>query len=177
MTTAAGTTGLVAWEREHFFSRLLWLFPLTYLLHIFEELHGFPDWVNDVLHGRFSSAVFYLANAWFMFILLALTRLASRRRPPLTLGLLFFFSSGQCFWDAVLHIYAENHFGTYSPGYFTSVFLYVPTYAYLVYVALRERFISPTAWALGFVAGIFLLLFVVWAGLYRFSPIPWGLWG
>jgi hypothetical protein len=164
------------WERLHFYGRLLWLFPLVYALHVFEESHGFAEWVDDVLHGRFSVLFFYLANAWFMLVLLALTWLAIRRKTSTAVALLFFWASGQFFWDAVLHVYAENHFDAYSPGYFTAVFLYVPAYGYLSYIALRERFLSPRGWLVGLVGGFFLLSFTVWAGLYRFGAFPWSLW-
>jgi hypothetical protein len=175
--TDAASESAAQWERAHFFGRLLWLFPIIYFLHIVEESNGFAEWVNGVLQGRFSSLLFYLANAWFMVVLLVLTRLASRRRTEATVGLLFFFASGQFFWDAVFHVYAENHFGSYSPGFFTAVFLYLPVYGYLGYVALRERFLSPRGWLLGLIGGCLLLGFVIWAGLYRFGSIPWSLWG
>jgi hypothetical protein len=167
---------VAGWERAHFFTRLLWLFPITYGFHILEESNGFAGWVDGVLHGRFSSGFFYLANAWFMFVLLMLTRFALRRRSGTAVGLLFLWVSGQIFWDAVLHIYAENHFSTYSPGFFTAVFLYLPAYGYLSYLALRERFLSPRGWAVGFVCGLLLFGLVVWAGLYRFGAFPWALW-
>jgi Protein of unknown function with HXXEE motif len=176
----AAETGLetrAAWERGHFYSRLLWVFPLVYLAHILEESRGFPDWVNGVLQGRFSSVAFCLANSWFMVVLLALTRLAAHRKTRLVTAVLFFWLSGQVFWDAVFHIYTENHFSTYSPGFFTAAFLYVPLYAFFVYLALREGFLSVRAWLLGLVAGALVLGLVIWAGLYRFSPIPWSLYG
>jgi hypothetical protein len=165
------------WERTHFFGRLLWLFPFVYCFHILEESNGFAEWVDAVLRGRFSSLLFYLANAWFMVVLLGLTRRASRRRTQASVALLFFWASAQFFWDAVFHVYAENHFSAYSPGYFTAVFLYLPTYGYLSMVALRERFLTLRGWLFGFAAGFLLLGLIVWAGLYRLGSIPWSLWG
>jgi hypothetical protein len=149
---------------------------MSYALHILEESNGFAGWVVGPLHGRISTGFFYLANAWFMGVLLLLTRLASRRRSRTAVGVLFFFASGQTFWDAVLHIYAENHFATYSPGFFTAVFLYLPVYGYLSYLALREGFLSFESWAAGLLCGLVLLAAIVWAGLYDFGPFPWALW-
>lgn len=165
------------WERSEFYARLLWLFPVAYVLHIVEESNGFPDWVNHTLQGRFSLILFCAANAWFMLVLVALIWLSNRRRTPFAVALLFFFVSGQMFWDAVFHIYAENHFSVYSPGFFTATFLYLPLYGYLTYVALREGFLTTHGWLVGLAAGAGLLLLVIWAGLYHFTPIPWSLWG
>jgi hypothetical protein len=177
MEAQAGLETRAGWERAHFHSRLVWVFPLVYLAHILEESRGFPDWVNGVLHGRFSMLGFCLANAWFMFVLLALTRLASSRKTRLVTAVLFFWLSGQVFWDAVFHIFTENHFSTYSPGFFTATFLYLPSYTLLAYMALREGFLSVRGWLLGLVAGALVLGLVIWAGLYRFSAIPWSLYG
>jgi hypothetical protein len=177
MTTEPTPQPTPQWERSHFYGRLLWLFPAIYCFHVLEESNGFAGWVNSALHGRFSALLFYLANAWFMVVLLALTRLVSRRRTPASVGLLFFWASGQFFWDAVFHVYAENHFAAYSPGYFTAVFLYVPVYVYLSSLALREGFLTLRGWLLGLLGGLFVLGLVIWAGLYRFGSIPWALWG
>jgi len=115
---------------------------------------------------------FYVDNTLFMLVLLALTAYASRQRAPLATGWLFLWVSGQEFWNAVFHVYAENQFSAYSPGFFTAVFLYLPTYGYLTYIALRERFLSPRAWAGGLAVGFVLLLAVIWAGLYQLGPVP-----
>jgi hypothetical protein len=166
----------VLWEREKFFSRLIWLFPLVYVLHIAEEAPGFPSWVGSVLGGHIEVRAFYINNTVFMAVLLVLCFLANRFRKPWSTTLLFLWVSGQEFWNFVFHVYAQFQFNSYSPGYFTAIFLYFPLYAYLTYIALRECFLTCTQWLLCFVIGSFGMLFTIWAGLYHFLPIPWHRW-
>ena len=41
----------VEFEREWFFSRLIWLVPIVYFFHIIEEANGFDRWVTNVVGG------------------------------------------------------------------------------------------------------------------------------
>jgi hypothetical protein len=166
----------VNYEREMYFSRLIWLFPIAYVFHIMEEAPGFAAWVTNVLGGHMEVRTFYLNNAVFMAVLLTLCYLANRIRKPWSTILLFLWVSAQEFWNFVFHIYAEFRFNAYSPGYFTAIFLYFPVYAYLTYLALREMFLRWGQWILCFVISSFGMFFTIWAGLYHFLPIPWNRW-
>lgn len=166
----------LSYEREKFFSRLIWLFPLAYVLHITEESHGFADWVTQVIGGKMRVSVFYINNAVFMVILLTLCTLASRKQKTWSTFLLFLWTSAQIFWNFVFHIYAEFSFNAYSPGYFTAIFLYFPVYSYLSYLCLREHFLSWPLWLTCFVVSWLGMAFTIWGGLYHFGPIPWDRW-
>jgi hypothetical protein len=163
------------WERQRF-HWLLWLFPTVYAFHIWEESAGFAHWVTHVLHGRMDVRGFYLNNTGFMAVLLILTTLAWRKKAAWAVFLLFLWTSGQQFWNFVFHIYAQHRFAAYSPGYYTSIFLYLPVYGYLSYLSLREGFLRVHLWLLCLVAGSFGMAFVIWGGLYRFGPFPWERW-
>jgi len=132
---------VISLERKYFFSRLLWLFPAAFLLHVLEESTVFSNWVTNVLGGTISIQAFYLNNAIFFAILTGLCAIASRQQAVWSTFLLFFWVSGQQFWNFIFHIYTQFQFNAYSPGYFTAILLYWPVYAYLSYLCLRERFL------------------------------------
>jgi hypothetical protein len=70
----------VEFERERFFSRLIWLLPILYVLHIIEEANGFSNWVTNVIGGQISVGGFYRNNAIFMFFAILLC-LIKRYKP------------------------------------------------------------------------------------------------
>jgi len=164
---------VTSWERAHFYDRLLWLFPLTFLCHIYEESHGFFNWVTVTLGGRMVEKLFYINNATFVLLSCGLCWLCHHKMKPWALFLLFFWVGAQSFWDGVFHIYEQYHLNTYSPGYFTSIFLYLPAYGYLSYLVIRERFLILGLWLVTFLISPLALLFTIWAGLYHFQPLPW----
>lgn len=167
---------IVAYERENFFSRLIWLFPVAFLFHIIEESHGFTDWVTNVLQGQMDVRIFYVNNAAFMAVLLTLCFIANRQQAVWSTFLLFFWVSAQEFWNFMFHIYTQVQFNAYSPGYFTAILLYLPTYFYLSYLCLRERFLSAKLWLCCFVFSPIGMGFTIWAGLYHFGSVPWDKW-
>jgi len=160
------------WERMHFYD-LLWLFAFSFLFHIYEESHGFYNWVTHTLGGRMIENIFYINNAGFVLLSCLLCWLCGRTKKPWALFILFFWVGAQECWDAVFHVFEQYHFNTYSPGYFTSIFLYLPVYGYLSYLMIRERFIRPFLWLTTFLISPIALLFTIWAGLYHFQPLPW----
>jgi Protein of unknown function with HXXEE motif len=163
------------WERAHFY-RLIWLFPAVYVFHISEEGLGFPRWVTNVLHGAMNVRAFYVNNAVFMAILLALCALATRTRARWALWLLFIWAAAQEFCNAVFHVYSQVVFKAYSPGLFTAVFLYIPTFGYLTYLVLRERLLPRWFLVPALSVGALGMAFTIWAGLYHFGAVPWCQW-
>jgi len=164
------------WERKNFYGRLLWLFPLAYLFHVLEEASGFSLWVAQVIGGQIGQGRFYLTNGIVMLALLGLCCLASRRKDRPSTFLLFWWVSGQLFWNFVFHLYAQIRFSTYAPGVWTATFLYFPLYLYLSYLALRESYLGWKGWAGGLALGAVGMGIVVWANLYHFGAIPWSAW-
>ncbi len=164
-----------SYEREHYW-QFLWLFPAVFAVHVVEESLGFARWVEEILQGQIQISAFYINNAGFMVVLIGLTALASRKKTTWALALLFFWVSGQQFWNFMFHMYTQFRFRHYSPGYFTALFLYFPLYLYLSYLALRERFLPGWILACAFAAGAFGMWFTIWAGLYHFAPFPWNRW-
>ena len=166
----------VEFEREQFFSRLIWLVPIFYLFHIIEEFNGFADWVTNVIGGEITVSVFLRNNAVFMAITIALCLLAYFKRKQWATALFFFWATGLMFWNYLFHMYAQYRFHAYSPGYFTGTFLYLPTAYYLSYLGLRERFLPWYLWLIVFVVAGLVMIFSLWGLLYHFGAIPWEKW-
>jgi hypothetical protein len=162
----------VSFERKNFFTRLIWLLPIVYFFHILEELNGFTVWVTHTLGGSMTLQPFLLNNAFFMLVNVACCFFAMKIKKPWMTFILFFWISAQEFWNFVFHIYTTVKFETYSPGYFTAIFLYLPVYAYVTYIALRERHLTLGGWLLAFIPSISAMGITVWAGLYHFGEVP-----
>ncbi len=156
--------------------RLVWLFPLAYGFHIAEESNGFPGWVRDELGGSLTSSGFIVNNAVFMAVLIGLCLLATRQRAPWSWFFLFLFVSAQEFWNLVFHAYATVRFGEYSPGIITAVLLYLPLYAAISFVFVRNGVITFRLWVVAFTLGAAGMMLVLWAGLYGFGDVPWDAW-
>lgn len=167
--------GFAAWERANFF-RIVWLAPAVFVLHLLEERPRFPQWVTGVLGGQMDVDTFDLSHVVYLALLSGLCALATRTRSTWSLWLLFLWLSGQQFFDAVLHVYTQVVFGANSPGLFTAVFGYVPTFCYLTYLALRERLLPGFSLPITLGAGALGILFMVKAMLYRFGEVPWNRW-
>ena len=166
----------VDFEREYFFSLLIWLFPIAVLFHVIEELNGFAYWVTNVLQGEMHIHAFYRNIVIGIIITIILCHITFFTRTAGATFLLFLWVSAIQFWDFVFHMYAQYRFQTYSPGYFTAVLLCLPIYSYLSYLSMRERFLPWYLWLFAFVAGCFLMGFMIWAGIYQLGPIPWEKW-
>ncbi len=163
-------------ERQNFFTKLIWLFPIVYVFHIIEESNGFADWVTNVLGGEMTIKPFLINNSIFMIVLLILCFIAMHQQKMWSTFLLFFWVSAQEFWNFIFHIYALFKFHAYSPGYFTAILLYFPVYFYLSYLCLREKFLTWQLWIIAFVLSAAAMAFTIWAGLYHLKNIPWHKW-
>lgn len=104
----------------------IWLFPLTYLAHIGEEVWGgagFAAWIGAVAGVRMSAETLVVWNAigWlFMTLGVALASRNAKWRWALTA------ISGIVFMNALLHAIASLLTRSYSPGLTTSLILWVP---------------------------------------------------
>lgn len=166
----------IHFERDHFFSRIIWIFPMIFFFHIIEESAGFTEWATHTLQGSIDIRAFYQNNAAFMVILIGCTAFAAWKKTPGAVFVLILWVSGQQFWNFVFHLYTQFRFQAYSPGLFTAVFLYFPVYLYVSYLALRERFLSPVLWVTAFLFGSLGMAGTIWGGLYHFGPVPWDRW-
>lgn len=153
------------------FEHLLWWMPCVYAIHIGDEwFSGFPRYVVDHMGGQpMPPVLFFINNAFFMLVLLALCTWASRSTSRLSAFVLMSWASGNLFWNFIAHLFFTVKTGAYSPGLVTSSLFYYPVSLFVVVAAVREKRLSA-AGALGaFAIGGALLVLVIWGGVYHFA--------
>lgn len=152
------------------FTRVLWLMPAAFALHICEEFFGgFQRYVVTEMAGPpMPDVPFLIDNAMFMAILLALSLQASRRPSPRSAFLLMCWASGNLFWDFLVHIGYTIGTGVFSPGLVTATFLYYPLPFLITWAALGERVLTMRSASGAFAVGAMLMGLVLWGGLYHF---------
>jgi hypothetical protein len=176
-TSNSNSKDAVSWERTHFYSRLIWLWPACYAVHIFDEFPRFGTWVHTSLGGaEMTPARFWLNNSFFMTVLLTFCAVAARKQTTTATFALFTWASGHIFWNFWFHWYTTLIFHAHSPGLITSTLLYYPASLYLYYLAIRDHHIRPLHLAVALTLGISMFGGVVWAGLYHFGTFPWAAW-
>ena len=125
---------------------LAWLLVGAYGVHILEEwFGGFPEWLAVVAGAPLPRGAFLAINAVALLVAIAGTRVATRNVSRAWIAIAL---AAVLFVNALLHILGSVVTGTYSPGLFTSVILYVPLGGLAL---LRAWYQAPDGW---FVRGI-----------------------
>jgi len=102
----------------------VWLFPVSYLLHIAEEYFGgFPLFVADFTGLPISNTAFLLVNAifWILMVAAASWAMRSESGAPIVVVLATIVTI-----NGVLHGAAALLTRSYSPGMMSGVFLWLP---------------------------------------------------
>ncbi len=103
---------------------LAWLLVAAYVAHVVEEwFGGFPEWLALLAGGPLPRGAFVVINAVVMAAMIAVTRAATRCE---SLGWMAIAIAALLFVNGLLHILGSIATGTYSPGLFTGVILYLP---------------------------------------------------
>ncbi|MBI2239825.1 MAG: HXXEE domain-containing protein [Magnetospirillum gryphiswaldense] len=155
--------------RRPTFEQFLWVMPAAYAIHIPEEfLTGFPAWMATHMHASMDAQGFMLNNALFMAILLSVSLWASKTRSALPAFVHLSWASGNLFWNFIFHLWTTVQADSYSPGLVSATLLYYPISIWAGVLAVKERRLTPGAVFGAFAIGAGLMLFVIWAGLWRF---------
>jgi hypothetical protein len=103
---------------------LVWLLPLSYAFHILEEwFGGFPEWLAVVTGSALPRGAFIVINAVAFAAMLLATRAATRRESNGWMGIAI---ATILLVNGIAHILGSLVTGTYAPGLFTGVVLYLP---------------------------------------------------
>ena len=120
----------------------VWLFPLTYGLHIAEEYWlRFPSWVSQNFRTFVSNPQFLLLNGVF-WLLMVVAVIAILARP--SLAWLVVTLAAIVGINAALHLLGSLVTFSYSPGSITAALLYLPLVLYASR-QVRERVPSGLA--------------------------------
>lgn len=130
----------------------IWLFPLTYLIHIAEEYwggEGFYNWFSGLTGADFSRTDFLIVNSVALCVMVAATGLAAAspafRFPLVVVG-------GIVLLNAFLHVSLSLATQSYSPGAISGLFCWTPLGVHTLRRLWRELPLST------FSAGIALSL-------------------
>lgn len=136
---------------------LVWLFPVSFALHIVEEwVGGFPEWIALFLGSDLPRAAFLVINAvaWIAMALAARATIAREEHGWMGIAIATILLV-----NAIAHIAGSLVTRSYSPGLFTSIVLYLP----LGQLALTRAWLQSRdgAFGKGVLAGIALHALVV----------------
>ena len=142
---------------------LAWLLVAAYGAHILEEwFGGFPAWLALIAGAALPEDAFLAINAVALVIVSAGTRVATRDDSRAWIAIAV---AAVLFINGLLHTLGSVVTGTYSPGLFTSVVMYLPIAGLAL---LRAWDQAPHGWfargvlvGLGAHAGVSLLAFAI----------------
>jgi hypothetical protein len=104
---------------------LLWLYPVTYVVHIAEELwmgQGYVHWMRS-RGSRISEELFVVGNAVGLMLMISGTWLATHRPRYAWIAVALAFA---VLLNTVDHLTASFASATYSPGLGSAVVLWIP---------------------------------------------------
>lgn len=142
----------------------VWLFPITYLIHLGEEYfggEGFAAWINRVAGANFSVRDFLVLNAiGLMFMSVGVVLIRKNSWRWLLVGL-----SGVVAINGLLHFFGSLLTRSYSPGLISGVLCWLPLGLATLFcqwkVMARKSFFTGIAFAFGLHAIVSLL--ALWA--------------
>jgi len=153
------------------FRQIIWVAPLTYGVHIAEELWRFPAWASTYFAPGFTTQRFVVSNAIIMLLLVGLTALVSAVKLRVVDFVYFCWLSGQLFHNALFHMGTTAYFGVYSPGVLSAILLYLPICYFIARAANREGRLTNTAGVGALIVGAAGMGSLVYFGLLRHSPL------
>lgn len=109
---------------------ILWLVPVAYLIHIFEESPRFVPWAMKYLGAPETFGQFILGNVIFMVYVIIATSLAIFYPNEWTL-IIGLSAAAWIFSNFLIHAYYTLRTGIYSPGVVTAGSIYVPVSIYI----------------------------------------------
>ncbi len=139
------------------FSRIVWLFPVAYALHVLEELPHFTNWARQYANASFTMRDYLTVHITGVIVAVA-APLLIRYFPNRAVIFLFFafVFTPALFFNIIFHAGATAVFGAYCPGLLTAITIYPVTFLVVGRQALRENLISSRAAMISFfLAGLF----------------------
>ncbi len=146
---------------------ILWLVPVVYLVHIFEETPRFVPWAKRYFSAPSTFAQFVLGNVIFMAYVLAAVGLATFYPGEWTL-VLGLSTAAWIFSNFLLHASLTLYTGEYSPGVVTASALYAPVTVYIYANVLESGLLTTVNIVWSVIIG-FAIMYVptfiqVWRG-------------
>ncbi|MGZ7047060.1 MAG: HXXEE domain-containing protein [Methanobacterium sp.] len=131
---------------------ILWLVPLAYLVHIFEETPRFVPWAIKYIGAPENFTEFVIGNVIFMVYFLISVSLAIfyTNEWTIVIGLA---PAAFIFTNFLIHAYYTLRYGEYSPGVVTASAIYAPVTVFIYYNFLISGILSTTGIILSIIIG------------------------
>jgi hypothetical protein len=126
-------------------ARIIWLAPLLFLLHVAEEAPGFVVWFNSLVRNGITQQSFLMVNASAFLITVFVAILLGTTKEKGAALLCCLWLSFLMFANAILHLAGTAVLGRYSPGAITSAALYLPYFAWFLWLVIRQFKLGPIA--------------------------------
>ena len=125
------------------FRQAVWLFPVAYILHVFEELPQFTNWARQYANASFMMRDYLVIHLSGIVIAVLAPVLLwfFHNRAVIFIFFTFVFTPAVCF-NILFHAGATAAFGAYSPGLLTALTLYPALFYFVSRLAFRERLLT-----------------------------------
>lgn len=132
---------------------ILWLVPIVYFIHIFEESPRVPAWAVKIrMITSMSFGEFALGNIIFMAYVIIAVSLAVFYTNEWTI-ILGLSTAAWIFSNFLIHAYYTLRYGEYSPGVVTASALYAPVTAFIFYNFMVSGVLSTWGIILAIIIG------------------------
>jgi hypothetical protein len=132
---------------------ILWLVPIAFFIHIFEEAPRFVPWaLKTKIIKSFNFKEFVLGNIIFMVYVLISVSLAVFYTSQWTL-IIGLATAAWIFSNFLVHAYYTLRTGIYSPGVVTSSAIYAPVTVFIYYNFLVSGILSTLDIILSIIIG------------------------
>lgn len=139
------------------FRQAVWLFPVAYVLHVFEELPQFTNWARHYAAASFTLRDYLVVHISGIVVAIVVPAVIwfFPKRIVIFLFFTFVFTPAVCF-NIIFHAGATAAFGAYSPGLLTALTLYPPLFYVVSRLAFREGLLTNRIALISFAfAGLF----------------------
>ena len=135
--------GSIAWVSSLGFRRLVWLFPIAYVLHVLEELPRFTAWAVRYANPGFTMRDYLTVHLTGVVVALAAPLVISYFSNRFVVFVFFtFVFTPAAFFNILFHASATVVFGVYCPGLITALTIYPAVWLLVSRSALREKLLS-----------------------------------
>jgi uncharacterized protein with HXXEE motif len=147
----------IVWASRLGFRRLVWLFPIAYVLHVLEELPRFTAWAIRYANPGFTMRDYLTVHLAGVVVAVAAPLVISYFPNRFVVFVFFtFVFTPAAFFNILFHAGATVLFGVYCPGLITALTVYPAVWFLLSRIALREALLSMPLTVVSFgVAGFF----------------------
>jgi hypothetical protein len=145
---------------------ILWLVPVAFFIHIFEETPRFVPWATRYLSAPTTFGQFVLGNIIFMVYVLVSVGLAVFYPSELTI-VIGLATAAWIFSNFLIHAFYTLYTGEYSPGVVTASAIYAPVAVYIYAVFLGSGMLSQLDIVASIVIGFAVMYIPTFIQIWR----------